>query len=192
MTREEFIKVLDEKGFKHYEEGDSLVVDHDQERSLHLNSLTSLPPNIVFRNSGDVWLDGLDSLPSGIRFENSGEASLRRLRNLPFVVEFNNGRDVSLYVLPSLPPGMCFKNEHSVLLTDLKSLPSGTCFQNRGRTSLNSIKRLPLEDMDTVFPNPYMIKLGPDLIYKEEFPEYVWTPVRERRVKTFESFTYNG
>ena len=57
MTREEFIKELKEKRYSHKIEGDKIVVTHD--RNVWLNSLSSLPPDVEFRNRGDVWLESL-------------------------------------------------------------------------------------------------------------------------------------
>jgi hypothetical protein len=97
MTREEFIKVLEEKGYSYEIEGDKIVVTHD--RNVWLNSLSSLPPGVEFRNGGSVDLDSLTSLPSG--------------------VVFRNGHNVYLDSLTSLPPGVVFSNKYSVYLKSL-------------------------------------------------------------------------
>ena len=57
MTREEFIKVLDRKKYSYKIQGDNIIVTH--KGSVWLNSLTSLPPGVVFKNRGYVWLDYL-------------------------------------------------------------------------------------------------------------------------------------
>ena len=54
MTREEFKKVLEEKGYSYKLEGDKIVVTH--ERYVNLSSLTSLPPGVEFKNRGYVNL----------------------------------------------------------------------------------------------------------------------------------------
>ena len=77
MTREKFIEVLDEKGYSYEIEGDKLVVTH--EGGVDLESLTSLPPGVVFRNEGFVDLNALTSLPPGVVFENRRGVYLRAL-----------------------------------------------------------------------------------------------------------------
>ena len=57
MTREEFIEVLDDNGYSYEMEGNKIVVTN--EGSVWLESLTSLPPGVEFRNKGDVDLDSL-------------------------------------------------------------------------------------------------------------------------------------
>jgi len=37
---------------------------------VNLESLTSLPPDVVFNNKGSVYLDSLTSLPPGVEFRN--------------------------------------------------------------------------------------------------------------------------
>ena len=70
MTREEFIKVLDEKGYSYEIEGDRIIVTHNWH--VDLQSLTSLPPGVEFKNGGDVDLRSLTSLPPGVVFKNGG------------------------------------------------------------------------------------------------------------------------
>ena len=94
MTREEFIKVLDEKGYSYKIEGDKIVVTEDG--GVHLASLTSLPPGVQFNNEGFVYLDSLKSLPPGVVFNNKGYVSLESLTSLPPGVQFNNEGFVDL------------------------------------------------------------------------------------------------
>ena len=68
MTQEEFIKVLDEKGCSYKIEGDKIIVTY--RGSVFLESLTSLPPGVVFKNEGGVDLRYLTSLPPGVEFKN--------------------------------------------------------------------------------------------------------------------------
>ena len=97
MTREEFIKVLDEKGYSYEIVGDLIIVTHRGD--VRLESLETLPPGVEFKNEGWVHLDSLKTLPSG--------------------VEFKNGGDVDLYSLETLPPGVVFNNGGYVLLESL-------------------------------------------------------------------------
>jgi hypothetical protein len=94
MTREAFIKVLDEKGYFYEIEGNKIIVTH--KRHVNLELLTSIPSVVEFRNEGVVNLKSLTSLPPGVEFKNGGDVYLRSLTSLPPGVEFNNGRDVYL------------------------------------------------------------------------------------------------
>lgn len=77
MTQEEFIKVLDGKEY-HYElEGDKIIVTEGG--SVYLNSLTSLPSGVVFKNGGVVDLNSLTSLPPDVEFRNGGDVYFKSL-----------------------------------------------------------------------------------------------------------------
>ena len=78
MTREEFIKVLEEKrGYSYEIEGDRIIVTHNGQ--VDLRSLPSLPPGVVFKGKGGVLLDSLTSLPPGVEFKNGRSVYLRSL-----------------------------------------------------------------------------------------------------------------
>ena len=57
MTREEFIEILKKEGYSYKIEGDKLVVTGNGD--VWLDSLTSLPPGVVFKNRGRVYLRSL-------------------------------------------------------------------------------------------------------------------------------------
>ena len=44
-----------------------------------MNSLTSIPPGVEFRNGGYVSLNSLTSLPPGVMFSNEGDVKLDSL-----------------------------------------------------------------------------------------------------------------
>jgi hypothetical protein len=88
MTREEFIKVLDDKGYSYEIEGDKVVVTH--RGNVHFHDLTSLPAGVVFRNGGHVFLESLTSLPPDAEFRNEGHVNLKSLTSIPPGVEFEN------------------------------------------------------------------------------------------------------
>jgi hypothetical protein len=77
MTKEEFIKELNREKYSYEIQGNKIVVTHD--RNVNLESLTSLPPGVVFRNRGFVYLGALTSLPPGVEFGNGGDVDLRSL-----------------------------------------------------------------------------------------------------------------
>jgi len=94
MTREKFIKLLDEMEYSYDIEGDKIVVTHD--RTVWLESLTSLPPGVEFRNAGKVELNSLSSLPPDVMFENIGNIFLGSITSLSSNLEFKNDGDVYL------------------------------------------------------------------------------------------------
>ena len=82
MTREEFIKVLDEKGYCYEIVGDKIVVTYNAwgyYGDVGLDSLTSLPPSVQFNNERDVYLASLKALPPGVEFNNEGNVFLESL-----------------------------------------------------------------------------------------------------------------
>ena len=117
MTGEAFIKVLDEKRYSYEIEGDRIIVTHNGH--VDLESLTSLPPGVEFKNEGSVWLSALTSLPPGVEFKNSWDVFLESLTSLPPGVVFRNRGCVYLGSLTSISPGVEFKNEGDVKLNAL-------------------------------------------------------------------------
>ena len=114
MTQEEFIKVLNKEKYSYEIEGDKIIVT--SKGYVYLQSLTSLPPGVTFKNKGGVNLGSLTSISPGVEFRNKGHVSLDALTSLPPGVEFKNGGYVGLDSLTSLPPGVVFKNEGDVYL----------------------------------------------------------------------------
>ena len=114
MTREEFIKILKEKRYPYKIEGDKIIVT--DEWNVDLNSLTSIPPGVEFKNVGDVHLNRLTSLPPGVEFKNVGYVILFSLTSLPPGAEFKNRGNVGLNSLTFLPSGVEFNNEGDVYL----------------------------------------------------------------------------
>jgi hypothetical protein len=113
MTREEFISILEEKGYSYRIEGERIIVDHDG--FVNIPELETLPENVEFRNLLDVWLTGLETLPSG--------------------VEFRNGRTIWLNSITSLPDGIHFRNGVNIYLNGLHRLSIADLdymFQNKG------------------------------------------------------------
>ena len=120
MTREEFIGVLEKKGYSYNLEGNKIVVTRNS--GVYLGSLKTLPSGVEFENGGDVYLGSLETLPPGVEFKNGGYVNLESLKTLPPGVEFKNGWYVDLRSLETLPSGVEFKNEGPV---DLRSLIGG-------------------------------------------------------------------
>ncbi len=95
MTREEFIQILDKKGYSYEIEGDKIVVDK-RKGNIILDSLKTLPSGVVFNNGGGVYLKSLTSIPPGVVFRNKGDVRLYALTSIPPGVEFKNGGHVNL------------------------------------------------------------------------------------------------
>ena len=125
MTQEEFIKVLDKKGYSYEMEGDKIVVKYFYD--LWLNSLETLPHDVEFNNGGDVYLDSLKTLPPGVEFKNGGNVRLVSLKTLPQGFVFENRGSVSLEALTSLSLGVEFRNGEKAWLGDvyLESITGG-------------------------------------------------------------------
>ena len=108
MTREEFIQILDEKGYSYEIEGDKIIVTH--EGHVDLGWLTSLPPGVEFNSGRDVDLKKLVDLPPGVVFNNVMNVTLSSLTSLHPSVKFNNGGTSYFGSLVSIPPGVEFRN----------------------------------------------------------------------------------
>ena len=137
MTREEFIEILDKEGYRYVIEGDKIVVTNQNigaygvENAVFLSTKT-LPPGVVFKNEGTVFLGSLETLPRDVVFNNGGNVSFYILETLPPGVVFNNRGDVGLDQLKTLPPGVVFNNKGSVTLKSLKTISPGVEFNNGG------------------------------------------------------------
>ena len=97
MTREEFIQILNEKGYSYNLEGNKIVVTY----------------------GGYVNLSSLETLPLGVVFKGEKSVDLESLKTLPPDAEFRNGKDVLLGSLKTIPPGVVFDNGSSVWLRSL-------------------------------------------------------------------------
>jgi hypothetical protein len=117
MSREEFIEILEDKGYSYEMEGDKIIITHGgmvsllysipvpldskvefrNDEHVDLNNATELPENIVFNNTNDVFLGSLKNLPKGIKFQNTNDVFLgMNLEDLPSWLEFDNGNYVWL------------------------------------------------------------------------------------------------
>jgi hypothetical protein len=119
MTKEEFIKELEDSDYyyNYNDEGGIVLVDH----------------------AGGVDLSNLTEIPSGVTFSNRGELSLDSLESIPDNVIFNNNGDVWLNAVETISPNAFFgKNTHEIMLPSLKRIPPGVIFEN-GSVRLSSI-----------------------------------------------------
>ena len=77
MTREEFKRILDRKGYFYVEKSGKIVITCY--KYIWIGSIISLPPDIEFKNRGEVWLDSFTSIPPGVEFNNEGDVYLGSL-----------------------------------------------------------------------------------------------------------------
>ena len=94
MTQEEFIRVLNKEGYSYEIEGNKIIVT--SKGNVWLESLTSIPSGVEFKNRSDIRFPSLETLPPGVEFKNGGEIHLVSLKTIPPGVKFNNGGDVKL------------------------------------------------------------------------------------------------
>lgn len=78
MNRDEFIGMLDKKGYSYKVEGDKIIVN--DKRDISFPFRTTIPSGVVFNNGERVNLGAVTSIPSGVKFNNRGEVSMNKLR----------------------------------------------------------------------------------------------------------------
>lgn len=123
MTRDEFIKILEKKGYSYSVDGDYLIIpDTKGMENVLLDYIKTLPPNIRFINSGWVDLTELKTLPDGVYFNNNGDVILDSIKVVPSGVEFNNKGNISLDSVKKIKPGAVFNNGGHV---DMESIVGG-------------------------------------------------------------------
>lgn len=142
---------LDKEGFNFYEQGNKIIID---EPSLFDLDVDSIPPDVTFRNGGDIYLDfvtvlpkntefendghvyvqGVTSLSEGIKFRNKGDVNMESIRSLDKQVIFKNSGDLKFDLLDYINKPIIFQNGESIFFTS-GSLPffsKGVRFENRG------------------------------------------------------------
>ena len=87
MTREEFIKILDDEGgYSYVIEGDKIIVTGGG----FFPNLKTIPSGVQFNNNGDLYFNLLKTIPSGVGFNNKGDVYLNSIKTIPTDVRFNN------------------------------------------------------------------------------------------------------
>jgi len=89
MEREEFKRILEEKGYP-YEETLTRIMVGKHRNSIDLSELKSIPSNVVFRNMGSLSLDSIEAIPSGVVFMNGLYVYFNSLRRIHPSVRFLN------------------------------------------------------------------------------------------------------
>jgi len=129
MTREEFINILEDKGYPYKIKGDKIIVKGRDHVSFH--ELKEIPADVQFNNNGSVFLDSVKVIPAGVHFNNKGGVILESIKAIPADVQFNNEGSVNLKSLKVIPAGVQFNNNGSVSLSSVKVIPVGVQFNNR-------------------------------------------------------------
>jgi hypothetical protein len=96
MTREEFEKYLDDKGYSHNIDDDDSRLVLDDYINIVLDDIDTMPSGVVFRNRGNVWIDSITDISPGVHFENEGNVILDAVKIIPPGVVFNNSGRVNL------------------------------------------------------------------------------------------------
>lgn len=119
MTREEFIKVLEEKGYSYEIEGDKLIVT--QNGNIWL-SLREIPSGVEFNNNAEVYLGSLETIPPSVKFSNRKLVWLTSIKSISPGVEFMNGTIINL---ESITGGYFHNWEGNIKGIDFKRLLNG-------------------------------------------------------------------
>ena len=91
MTREEFIKIIDQKEYSYEIENNNIVITSGFNGGfIFLHELEDIPSGVIFKNSGAVLLEPLTSLPPGIKFKNKGNVYIDTVTSISPGVEFDN------------------------------------------------------------------------------------------------------
>jgi hypothetical protein len=117
MTKEEFIKELEDSGYNYNDKDGIILVDHNS--GVDLSNLTEIPSGVTFSNNGELSLDSLESIPSNVIFDNKGDVWLNEVETIS-------------------PDAFFSKNTHEIILNSLERIPPGVVFEN-GSVKLSAI-----------------------------------------------------
>lgn len=129
MRKDKFMDLLDGEEYSFFEQGGKIIID---EPSLFDLDIPTIPPGVVFRNGGDVYLDNVISIPKGTEFENEGHVYLQGVISLSDGIKFRNKGDVNMESLRSLDKETIFKNSGDLKFDLLDHINVPIFFQNDG------------------------------------------------------------
>ena len=101
ITRSEFIYVLDEMDYIYSIEGDMIIIGPDGLvmkgfkpnfgfSDVELTNLKSLPPNVVFKNTGWIDFESITYVPPGTNFDNGGRVYLDSVTEISPTANFGD------------------------------------------------------------------------------------------------------
>jgi hypothetical protein len=102
MTREQFIRALEEGGITYSlsDGGKRIVVDQENQYiNLEYLGITSLPPDVTFENSGSLRLGEVAQLPEGVVFDIKGAVIAEGITRIPRGTKF--GKEVRSVLIKS-------------------------------------------------------------------------------------------
>ena len=150
--RSHFISQLEYYDIVFVIEGEKIIIGNPHTLSdnvdLDHNKITSIPDNVVFVNTGNLWLNRVTHLGENISFLNNGFLNLESLLNLPSSTEFKNNGFIDIRNLPKLNQGTKFENSKGVYLLSIKSddVPDDTFFLNGGTIAFSNFNTKFLEN----------------------------------------------
>ena len=140
MTREQFINILNEKGYSYdiKDNGTIRILSGDSKNIVDLESIESMPSDVEFtRTCGGVRLYKLKEIPSRVYFNNKSYVNLRDLEYIHTDVEFNNLAMVHLDSLKELTPNIKIYNDGYVNAKKVERISPDFEFHNTAQIYLS-------------------------------------------------------
>jgi hypothetical protein len=167
MTRDEFIKRLEQYGAYFTYEGDQILVrDDESQGKIHVDSsnhvdmekvIDSIPDNVTFENNGNLWFNSVKSIGKNVIFNNSGLVNLESLETITEGIKFRNKSFVDLRNVTEIVSPITFENGAGVYLLsmDPKDINSDVKFHNRGGVAIKGFdtREIDLVSSAILFPN---------------------------------------
>jgi hypothetical protein len=122
MTHKRFIEILEDAKYPYELELGKIIVYSPPMKEYFSLARDEIPPNIVFKNKGNVFLNNIEELPSGIEFRNGGDIQMGELKDLPSDVVIANGGTIFLRSIEKIHPGVEFNNGQGKYLESVSFL----------------------------------------------------------------------
>ena len=91
MDKETFKSLIEKRGFSTIEKDGKIIVNSiDKYSNLYLDTLESIPDNIIFNNDGFISLDVIKEIPEGVIFRNYGGVYISSVLKFSKGVRFEN------------------------------------------------------------------------------------------------------
>ncbi len=81
MTREEFTNSLTRNGKSYEIEGDNIIVTGEGDITLFYTTSLVIPPNVIFKNDGGVYIYSANKIPSSTEFRNKGGVFFNKINS---------------------------------------------------------------------------------------------------------------
>lgn len=164
MSRDEFIKKLEEYKIYFKYEGDQILVCDDEYKGKidnnHLNFenvIYSIPDNVTFQNGGNLWLESVKYIGKNVIFKNSGLVNLTSIETIKSEIKFRNKSFVDLGNVKEIDSPITFENDGGVYLLSMgpKDINSDVKFNNKGRVAIKGFDTREIDPISSalLFPN---------------------------------------